>query len=155
MRYLLVAMVLAASIVAGLMLWTSAQSVWPAPEIIGLSVPSSVFVGENVTVFGGLTVPEGRFEIGTFSCQAGTCRRSLWRQVEGPAQLWTSFGGIRFEEAGVPAAVHIRVFEVGRVTERVLGTFVQSVEVLAVGESANAAVNVVADDLALVHVTVP
>lgn len=81
-----------------------------APALMTLTAPGEVVVGERVTVYGGLRVPEGRYQLGVFSCQAGRCARSMGLTIEGPRAGWGSLGSVTFESAGDPATITVRAF---------------------------------------------
>lgn len=136
MRYLLTVALLAV-VLAGALLarahWVSSQALVEAPELLAIAVPDSVVVHERVTLYGGMRVPSGSFELGVYACQGGSCSRSLWRGVEGPAEEWGGFGSVLFEAVGLPATVEVRLFQADGAFERVVASWGRSVAVTTAG----------------------
>jgi len=125
----------AVALIAGLGAWSTREDERPTPALIALAAPSIVYQGETVTMYGGLVLPAGTFEVGAYSCRFAACRRSLWRIVTGPGETWGSLGAVRFDELGGGATIELRVFEADAVTESVLAAWRREVTVVAVEAS--------------------
>lgn len=102
----------------------------PSPVLVAVVTPTTIHQGETVTVFGGLIVPEGTFELGTYSCGSASCRHLTWRTLKGPGEIWADLGLVRFDGPGV-GTIELRVFEADTVTERVVGVWRRDVTVVA------------------------
>ena len=129
MRYVIAVAVLSATVVLGLSTWAARDDDAEAPAIIALSMPSDVYVGERVVVFGGIEVPAGRYELGLFNCQAGSCVRDSWGPLEGPREVWRSLGVVTFANSEGPAIVKLRVFDSDSVSERVVAVYTHHLQV--------------------------
>lgn len=125
---------LAAAVVVSLGFWNGragSKASTDSPQLLALAVPGSVVAGERISLFGGMLVPAGSFEIGTFSCQGGSCARSLWRRLEGPGEVWGGFGSVTFEEVRMPATVELRLFEAEGLRESVVASWQRPVSVVS------------------------
>lgn len=138
-RYLLTVVSVAVMIVGAVLMWDyrTSLAVVERPRLLAIAAPESVFAGERVSLYGGIWVPAGRFELGIYACQDGSCSRSLWRGVEGPGEAWGGFGAVQFDQVGPPAAVELRLFEVESRAEKVVATWRRSVAVLPSGSEAD------------------
>lgn len=135
MRYLASVFVLTCVIALGLTWWNDRPSTTPKVELLTITVPTTVIAGERVSLFGGLRLPPGRFEIGAWACQESECRRVAWAQVEGPDERWGGLGTIVFESDSADAWVELRVFERDTLAERVVAAWRRGVTVLPTGRS--------------------
>lgn len=130
MRYLALVAVLSLGLLAWLLTWGRVGEPAVLPTLLALAAPPSVVANERVTVYGGVSVPEGRYELGMYACQAGRCSRSLWLAVDGPRELWRSFGSVAFELPDEPATLELRMFRADGVADAVVAEWSQTVTVL-------------------------
>lgn len=130
MRYLALVAAVSSALLAGLLAWGRADEPAPVPTLLALTAPPSVVARERVTVYGGVLVPEGRFELGMYSCQAGRCSRSLWLIADGPQELWRSFGTVTFGLPDEPATLELRMFHADGVADAVVAEWSRRVAVL-------------------------
>lgn len=132
-RYLLTVLSLAVVLVGFLLAWAqeTGPSIVERPQILALAVPESVVAGERVSLFGGIRVPAGSFELGTYACQSGSCSRSHWRGVEGPGDVWGGFGAVQLDGVGESATVEVRLFEADGRFDRIVASWRRSVDVVA------------------------
>lgn len=130
MRYPALLTFLVAALVIGLLAWGRREVQVAAPSLLALTAPERVVADERVTVYGGVLVPEGRYELGTYSCQAGRCSRSLWLTLEGPQEVWRSLGSVSFARSGEPATVELRAFRADDPSGAVVAVWTRPVSVL-------------------------
>ncbi|MFO7546525.1 MAG: hypothetical protein R6W77_13620 [Trueperaceae bacterium] len=130
MRYLASLLVVTSLLTLGLSRWAVRPQTPQTVELLSIAVPTTVIVGERVALFGGLRLPEGRFEIGAWACQRSGCRRVAWGQVEGPEERWGGLGTVGFESDLGTAWIELRVFERDTVAERVVAAWRRDVTVI-------------------------
>lgn len=103
------------------------------PTLRALNHPTSIHVGERVTVYGCLRIPAGKCELGAYACEDDNCRRVLWRMIEGPQEHWDGLGTISFEDEALAAgeiSIRIRVFDRPTPYAAVVATWAAPVELL-------------------------
>jgi len=69
-------------------------------HVLSVSSPNILNVGQRISAYGGLLLPEGRFERRFRICQE-YCRTSGWGAVQGLGEWWGYFGALEFTEVGV------------------------------------------------------
>lgn len=72
----------------------------PGIELLNLSAPTMAVIGETVSVYAGLSLPEGRFEKRFRYCGASGCRTNGWGAVTGPGEWWGYVGAFAPPEPG-------------------------------------------------------
>lgn len=114
MRYLLALVVVSAALFAALT--ASGRSVprAEAPELLALAYPTTLYAGERAALYGGFSVPAGKYELGAYACEADACRRLTWRTIDGPQENWGGLGTVSFGEEALNAqstSIRVMVFE--------------------------------------------
>lgn len=84
MRYLLALVVVSAALFAALTAFGRSVPRAEAPELLALAYPTTLYVGERAALYGGFSVPAGKYELGAYACEADACRRLTWRTIDGP-----------------------------------------------------------------------
>jgi hypothetical protein len=130
MRYLAVISAISGVLILGLLWWGRNREATETPALVALTVPATVVWGERVTVYGGVSLPPGRYELGTYSCQDGRCSRSLWLALDGPVERWGSLGSVSFEGLGGPAWVELRAYRADRPSGTVVAVWSRPVSVV-------------------------
>lgn len=92
----------------------------PSVQVLGIAAARSMSVGERASIYGGLRLPQGTFEIDVWTCSGTDCIRTSWVRLRGPGTVWRWVG---LEEA--PRAregrVIIRIYDVGAKPSRAVG----------------------------------
>lgn len=92
--------ILGASLAFGLKAFSPELPQTSGMHVLSVSTLKELKVGERFSVYGGLQLPEGRFEKRFRICQV-YCRTSGWGAVEGPGEWWGYIGALEFSKAGI------------------------------------------------------
>lgn len=72
----------------------------PGIELLSLSSPTETRKGEMYSIYGGLRLPEGRFEKRFRYCGRAGCTSHGWAAVDGPGEWWGIHGNFDASDTG-------------------------------------------------------
>lgn len=72
----------------------------PGIELLSLSSPSVAREGEVYSIYGGLWLPEGRYEKRFRYCGRAGCKTHGWGTVTGPGEWWGFHGNFDAADTG-------------------------------------------------------